>query len=159
MRQPTLHSLSHLKMIVMKKMILAAAVALFSITSFGNPTKEVLESFKSSYPNAQSVTWSEDRDLHMVYFKQGKVQHRLWYNKEGIVEKAFRYYGKEALPSFVRSRVEDRHEGKEIMGVVETTDGVNGLKYIIALHDDTHWYELEVSATGYMEQTKKFKKI
>lgn len=142
----------------MKKILMALVVTCFAAASFATPDA-VLESFSSNFPDAKNVSWSEDRDLYMVYFKKENVQYRLWFNENGVVEKSFRYYAKDKLPSFVRTRIEAKHEGKDVMGVVETTDQHHGLRYIIAMQDETHWYEAEIFSNGQMSLKKKFRKL
>lgn len=143
----------------MKKILLTAATAFFSLFIFANePVNEkVLQAFNQSFKNVKEVIWHEYGDHYEVKFKQNEIRSRVSYDADGNILKAIRYYTADGLPIFVRAKLESKYKGKKVFGVTEVASN-DELKYHIVLEDEKTWTHVEGDSFGNMITTKKFKK-
>ena len=141
----------------MKKILFVACLAFSAFISYAAPTEKALASFNRCFPDAKDVQWVDDHESYMVYFARENEKFRLWYNKDGVVIKSIKYYGKDGLPVFLRSRVEDKYKDKKIYGITEVTTDA-GVLYQLILEDDKRWYHVNSDATGNMSIVEKFHK-
>ena len=151
-------SLKLLKLTIMKKILLIAAVCCFHLgVMAASPNEKVLNNFTKSYPDAENVTWSEGDDNYVVYFKKGDVQFRLWYNKWGSVTQTIRYYDGEFLHPFVRSKVASKYKDWDVKFVTELTSE-QGTQYNVSVEKGNEWHSLVVNSTGEIRVDKKYRK-
>jgi hypothetical protein len=141
----------------MKKILLMLLMAYSSLNCLAAPNEKVLTSFIRSFPEAKNVIWGEDASLDVVYFSRGAEQCRLWYTKEGEVQKSIRYYPKELLHPFIRARVEAKYKDKSISGITEVNSAA-GVEYNITLEDSDKLYFVKSDATGNLVMDKKMTK-
>ena len=141
----------------MKKLVISMSLVLFSLISFAMPNEKVLSNFKHTFPKAESITWYDNEQYYEVHFTNGEVKCRLWYDKEGAVTKALRYYSKEMLYPLILSSLQRKHSDKTIFGVTELTNE-DGVHFYIVLEDAKKWYHVTSDISGNLTLTKTFKK-
>ena len=141
----------------MKKLFITLAAIYCALIVVAAPNEKVLNTFKTTFPNAQSVIWADDNQSYVAYFSLNNIKCRLWYNADGVVIKSIRYYSAAELPPFIRSSVDHKYSDKKIFGVTEVTSE-EGLEYNIVLEDETHWYDITSDGSGNISMKNKFKK-
>lgn len=141
----------------MKKIFFGLSFVLLSLISFATPNEKVLNNFKNAFPKAESITWYDNEQYYEVHFTNGDVKCRLWYDKEGVVTKALRYYSKEMLYPLILNSLQKKHHDKSIFGVTELTNE-DGVQFFIVLEDANKWYHVTSDISGNLTLTKTFKK-
>jgi hypothetical protein len=145
----------------MKKILLTAATALFTLALFASePVKineKVIEAFQKSFKHAKNVSWHEYQNFYEVKFLHNAVDSRITYDTEGNILRTIRYYGEDQLPLFVKAKLQNRFKDKKVFGVTElAVEG--GLDYYIVLEDATKWTHVKCDAVGNMSVYKKYNK-
>ena len=145
----------------MKKIILAAFALVCSLGLFANDpgvSEKVLDAFNKTFQNAEEVSWSEaGENSFEVKFKQNEISSRVYYDKDGIILKTYRYYHEQQLPLMILSKVKSRYAEKSIFGVVEVSSD-EGTTYHITLEDEKHWTLIKADNFGAITVDKKFRK-
>ncbi|MGV3528363.1 MAG: hypothetical protein ACO1OO_05655 [Flavisolibacter sp.] len=142
----------------MKKIFLTLLMAgSFMLAVAAAPNDKVLANFNRSFPSAQKVAWSEYPDAFVVYFVKGDEQCRLWYNKEGEVVKSIRYYERDLLHPFIRSKVEKRYKGWDIKFITEVSSE-EGTSYNVTVEKGNDWHSLMVNTYGQISVENKYRK-
>jgi hypothetical protein len=146
----------------MKKVIVIAGLVMLSSAGFsGNPpevNEKVLNAFKKTFTDPQEPRWYENANSYEVHFKTGEIKTVVWYNKEGDIQRVYRYYGESNLPPFVLGKITKKLPGNTIVGVTEITNDA-GVNYYITLEDEKNWMKIKADAQGVFEVYEKFKKI
>jgi len=142
----------------MKKIIIAAAVVLFTSVSFAaEPNQKVLDAFKKTFEQAKDVTWQDVDNKYEANFSQNNITFRIMYDQDGNVVKSIRYYYGPTLPIFIQAKLAKKYDGKTVFGVTEiSTD--SELTYYIILEDKSTWTHVQSDAFGNMYTEKKLKK-
>src|ERR1700704_3608903 len=111
------------KSIAMKKFLIVFATLLIGLSSFAFSPKEIdeklIQTFKTNFPNAVSVSWAELPESYVVNFVENGLRSRVIYQKDGSFVHFTRYYQEKDLPFFVRFKVTKLYPNKKIFGVVE----------------------------------------
>jgi hypothetical protein len=142
----------------MKKILLAALVAVFGLTAMANdPNEKVLEAFKKTFPKVEEVAWTENTNSYEVKFKQNEILSKVTYDKEGNIIRTLRYYYEQQLPILVLSKVKSKFTDKKIYGVTEEASE-EGTFYHIVLEDEKNWVQITADTFGSIKVDKKFKK-
>ena len=144
----------------MKKILVAAATVLFSITCFAADapvTEKVLKAFQQSFTNAKDATWHGYNNYWEVTFKHNAIDTRISYSEDGTILKTVRYYKGTHLPVFVQAKLQKEYSNKKVFGVTEIT--IEGeIDYHVVLEDKTSWMHVKCNGSGEMSVTKKYKK-
>lgn len=145
----------------MKKVLLIAAV-LTGLIAAASPApsevnEKVLKAFKETFAKAQAVTWHEYDEYFQANFKQNEVQIRAQYDAEGKLLRTIRYYGEQQLLPNIVAKLKKKYEGKELIGVTETSSD-DEVSFVINLRDDKSWYTVKSDIYGNLQQTEKFKR-
>ncbi|HEX2607672.1 MAG TPA: hypothetical protein VHK91_09850 [Flavisolibacter sp.] len=143
----------------MKKIFFATLTLLFSfaVRASEEPTEKVLEAFNKTFLNVKDVTWDTYNNQYEAKFSQSDIKVRVWYDADGNVVKALRYYYGETLPIFIRSKLNRKYEGKHVFGVTEESSDET-ITYHIILEDEKNWIDVKADAFGNMYTEKKYKK-
>jgi hypothetical protein len=145
----------------MKKLMILAVTALFSISIYAAPptavNEKVLQAFEKSFKDASGVVWHEYGDRFEVKFLHNAIDSRITYDADGNILRTIRYYGEEQLPLFVRAKLQKQYAGKKVFGVTELASE-GELDYYIVLEDAKSWSHVKCTSTGTMEVYKKYKK-
>jgi hypothetical protein len=151
------------KIKIMKKILFACMVILFSATSaFANRipdvTEKVLKVFHEAFPEVKQPTWYSFEDYYEVFFKTGENSScRIDYSPDGTVLSTTRYYTGENLSPVIRAKINEKYPGKNIFGVTEVSNN-DKVTYHIVLEDSKYWYNVEADATGSSRIEKKLTK-
>lgn len=142
--------------IFMKKMFLAIAVfaSLFAFAADPILDERIEKNFKEAFPNAEKITWYENDSYYEVFFTNGQVKCRLWYDHVGNVTKTERYYKEEGLSPFLLAKLGKKFAGKKVFGVTEVASE-SGINYNIILEDEKRWYHVTANETGNLRLDKK----
>ena len=152
----------------MKKFLIAAVIALLSVSTLTAGTRNIdekmIQSFQTSFPNATEVNWSETSHAYMVTFIDDGIRGRVIYQKDGSFIHYTRYYLEQNLPFNVRYKVKSEYPDKNIHSVVEistiTAQGKTLLtEYYIKLVDDKNWTTVKLDSNGDLSVMEKYRKI
>lgn len=140
----------------MKKIFLAAALLASCLVFAADPgvNESVAKKFKEAFPNAQKVNWYDNETYYQVFFTNAQINCRMFYDKEGNVLLAERYYTEDGVCPFIRARLEHKYPGKKVFGVTEVATDA-GTTYHIILEDAKRWYHVTADGAGNMYTTKK----
>ena len=145
----------------MKKLLVFAAAALFTMNIFAMNTEtvneKVLNAFEQSFKNASNVMWHEGKYGYDVRIIDNSIDTRVSYDNEGNILRTIRYYGEEQLPLLVRAKLQTQFVGKKVFGVTELSTA-EALDYYVVLEDGTTWSHVKCNSNGDMQVYKKFKK-
>ena len=144
----------------MKKFLAICLVAILTTASvFAVPVNEkVLKVFATSFPEVQKTTWYNYENYYAVYFQNSDDSKcRIEYDLVGNILSTTRYYSAEALPPFIRGKVNEKFPGKKIFGITEVSSG-DELAYHIVLEDGKTWYNIKSDAVGFISLEKKIAK-
>ena len=150
------------KYLVLAGAILLSAVAL-AFTTTVDVNEKVLQSFRSGFPHAESVTWEELPGNYVVNFTDDMVRTKIIYQKDGEIVSSARYYTERMLPSYLKLLIKKEYPGKEIFGVTEISavrddeEHVETL-YYIKLLDAKHWITICVETDGTITEKERYKK-
>lgn len=135
-----------------------AAILATGTLSAAPVTEKVLKVFTTSFPEVQETSWYSYDTYYSVYFKNTDGSKcRIDYDPDGNILSTTRYYSAEALPPFIRGKVNQKFSGKKIFGVTEVSTA-DELAYHIVLEDDKNWYNIKSDAIGYISLEKKMVK-
>lgn len=139
----------------MKKISLMIVAAICAVNAWAfSPNSKVLKAFNERFSKAQQVKWEDDEDRYYVSFVMSGVRSRVFYNKDGEIVRAIRYYQPENLPVGIQNRLLKEYPDYKQFGVVELTEG-DTVNYIVKLYDDKHWLTVKVDEFGNSEVTEK----
>ena len=144
----------------MKKILVICFLAILATSSVSaDPVNEkVLKVFSTSFPEVQQTTWYNYDTYYSVYFKNADdLKCRIDYDTEGNIISTTRYYSAEALPPFIRAKVNQKFAGKKIFGITEVSTA-DELAYHIVLEDEKTWYNIKSDATGSISLERKMTK-
>lgn len=148
----------------MKKLLALIAVVGLGFQSFAfEPVNEkLLESFKTSFPNAEQVKWQELPASFVVSFVEEHIRARAYYDKDGELVQLIRYYKDTQLPFAVLHAIQKQFSGKKIFGVIEITSTDNKkiveTVYHVKLEDGRNWTTVRIDVTGHAVVTQKLRK-
>jgi hypothetical protein len=149
----------------MKKLLALIAVVGLAFQSFAyDPVNEkLIESFKSSFPNAEQVSWLELPASFVVSFVEENIRARAYYNKDGELVQLIRYYKDTQIPFAVLHAIQKEFSGKKIFGVVEVTSTdarkIVETVYYVKLEDARNWTTVKVDVNGNVVVIEKLRKV
>ncbi|MBX3257319.1 MAG: hypothetical protein KF862_24550 [Chitinophagaceae bacterium] len=143
----------------MKKIIFSAVIFL-SITATAasriNPVNEkVMKTFNEIFRNVSAPAWNVSGDYYEASFVNASVRTRAWFNRKGHLVQTIRYYTESGLPSNVLYKVKQTYAGKEVCGVVETTNS-SGINYGIILKDGKKYTHINADTHGETETVAEY---
>jgi len=137
-----------------KKLLLVAALAIFSLSQATAATsEELIRAFNHTFPDARYVRWTEDHDYQVVSFTLNETQCKICYSKEGAIVYSLKYMQENDLPLKPLMAVKKKYKDKQIVGVVELTNA-NGVLYELTISDDKKWYVVRADAQGGIVYTR-----
>jgi hypothetical protein len=151
----------------MKKFFIVVSAMLIGLSSFAYDPAEIdeklIQSFKTSFPAAESVSWSETPESYVVNFVENKVRSRIIYQKDESYVHLTRYYQEQNLPFSVQYKVKKKFPGKRIHGVVEIStiageDNNTYVEYFVKMEDQHNWMTVRVDSDGNMRLVEKYRK-
>jgi hypothetical protein len=116
----------------------------------------VLRSFMATYWNATNPQWVKYAEGFVVYFKSNSIQHRVYYDKSGILQCTIRQYFEKDLPRDIRHLVKSVYYDYSIFLIDEVTVD-DKTSYVIKIEDKTSFKEIKIE-DGDMEVTYEFVK-
>jgi len=146
----------------MKKILLAVFPLLiilqsFSYRSFPINTK-VLETFQSTFPDAEHVQWSESTDQYAVSFVDHGIFTRLTYTKNGDFTGSLRNYSERNLPYYVLNLLKAKYPADKIFGVTEIS-APSAITYYVKLEGVKLWKTVRVDGDGGIAIVDKYEKM
>ncbi|HVZ26494.1 MAG TPA: PepSY-like domain-containing protein [Sediminibacterium sp.] len=117
----------------------------------------VLKAFRKSFPSANQVSWSEEANRYLVFFKRNEVSFRLVYDKDGALLTAYKYYGADDLPPFILNKLKTSYPGYSVHGITEVSDN-NSLEYHISLETDSKILNLRSDPIGNLDVESRYNK-
>lgn len=144
----------------MKTVVLSAAILLSVAAATAapkvNPVNEkVMKTFNEVFRNASTPVWNVIGGYYEAFFVNASVTTRARFNSKGHLVQTLRYYTESSLPANVLYSVKKTYQGKEVYGVIETTnrDGVN---YTIILKGDKKYIHINADTLGDAETITEY---
>ena len=132
-----------------------AAIMTTTAVSATPVSEKILKIFTTAFPEVQETTWYNYETYYSVYFKKSDDSKcRIDYDTDGKIIYTTRYYSGEALPPFIRGKVNEKFPGKQIFGVTEISSP-DEMTYHIVLENDKSWVNINSNATGSINVEKK----
>lgn len=141
-----------------KFLTLAVFLGITCVTAFANVTvnEKVLESFKKTFVNAQSVSWSETEGYYKASFILGDHRAEAYFNEEGILEGCIRGLFYVQLPLIVMTNVDKRFPDAAIIDVREIINA-EGTTYRITLESKGKKLRVKANGSGSILETERLK--
>ncbi|ULQ55738.1 hypothetical protein KJS94_13905 [Flavihumibacter rivuli] len=145
----------------MKKIIVLAAAAVISLSSFANvdPIRGVvLQAFRADFGNAKNVEWKsiEDTDLFQATFNYENSQLSAFYNAEGELVATARYVSQDNLPIMVTKKIRESYPEHVIKNVIEHIAN-NTTTYHVTLASPKSSMMVTATPSGQLSVFKKIK--
>jgi hypothetical protein len=141
----------------MKKIVVCAAVLFMALSAFAAPGSKLVKKFTETFPNAENVRWSDDKDGFFVSFHQHGNFEKVFYDKDGDFVCSWKYSNGNDLPTNILLQLKHRFGESTINGVTELTQG-EGSVYEIKLSTKDKWYAVQTAADGGISDVKKYKR-
>jgi hypothetical protein len=145
----------------MKKIILSGFAALIVLQSFAYSDSSIDEtlqkSFRTSFPNAEKVQWSEEPGFHIVSFVDNGILSRITYDKDGEFNMSVRNYSAENLPYYLVIALRNKYAGHSIYGVTEIASSTT-IEYYVKLEGSKDWITVKLDSNGSSALTDKYRK-
>lgn len=144
----------------MKKLLVVAIAAVFSVSLYAAPTnvnEKVLKIFKETFASAEDVKWSESETSYSVSFFLSGIQSRIVYDKDGNIVSSLRYYSPQYLPMNVYRSLLKKYGNKKLFGVTEVAAEDN-IVYYVKIYDAKYWYTVRADNSGNQQVTEKLKR-
>ena len=119
------------------------------------PGSKVLQTFHSTFPNAQNVKWRDDKAGYFVSFTQNENFNKVFYNTDGNLVYALKYCSVDGLPNNIIMQLNEKYGASKILGVTEVTTQSN-MFYNVKLSKDDKLYCLDLSADGSLTKQEVF---
>lgn len=145
----------------MKKMIVFAVAALFTVSSFANEpsavNEKVLNSFKQTFSNAEKVKWYEADNSYSVRFYQSGMRYIVYYDKRGNITGSMKFYEPSMLPTQVLKEINRTYSHMKTCLVTEIS-AADQTAYFVKMEDDKYWYTVKFNIYGEDEIHEKVRK-
>src|SRR5882757_1342929 len=151
-----------LLLVVLAYYPLPAVASPFSKTQPTGPTagsvsQKLHQEFQNSFPNAEKVSWNEEKDQFIVSFVNAGILSRIVYNKHGEFVSSLRNYGEKELPYYLVSTLKKSFPRQTIYGVTEIS-AVSGISYYVKLEGPKDWTVVGLDAQGSFGVLDSYKK-
>ena len=143
----------------MKKTMILACLLITGLSSFAaHVNDEVLKMFSNSYPDAKSISWTEQTGSYLVYFKKKDISYRVLYDEKGNVVYSIKYYGVDNLSPVILNRVKKEYPAFTVNSVVEKSTE-NQVEYHIIVEDAKKLVSLKADPLGNFEVENTLHKL
>lgn len=124
----------------------------------GTPEK-ILKIFHQDFPEVIQPKIKRVGEYYQLYFKNvdNNSSCRILYTTDGKITETIRYYSCEQLSPFIRARIIDKFEGKDITGVTEITNESDHY-YQFILEDSKALFVVRADIYGNILRKKKYKR-
>ncbi len=121
----------------MKKMILALAILVSSVSAFAsevNVNEKVKNAFKTEFTNASEVAWSQGDNYYKATFNYNGTYLFAFYNEEGELLALSRYISPTTLPFILQKELKKNYKGYWVSDLFEASKN-SGTSYYITLEN------------------------
>lgn len=139
----------------MKKVISYVAGLLITCSVAAAPGSKLIQTFKETFPNAENVKWTDDKNGYYVSFNQHGNFEKIFYNKESDFVCSWRYSDGKDLPTNIVMALKKKYGESNITGVTELTTQ-NYVVYSIKFLKGDKLYVLQTSADGTILNEEKY---
>jgi hypothetical protein len=145
----------------MKKIIVIAATAFVTLSSFANVdpiTGKVLQAFRSEFSDAKNVQWKslDDAGLYQATFNFRDTELSAFYNVDGELVATARYISKENLPIMVTKAIGERYPEHVVGNVIEHISN-GSTTYHVTLNSEKSSMIVSANGSGNLSVFKKIK--
>lgn len=143
----------------MKKLILAACIAITSVTAMAQTgeNKKVGVSFNAAFPEASNVSWSQRKSFVVVSFTDCNQPIQAYYDFDGNKIAVTRNIRFNNLTMPALTAVQKKYIGYDFIGGVEMEHSQDGHSYYVSLQKDSRRVILRVSMDGDLRVFKTMK--
>ena len=139
----------------MKRVISYAASLLIVISAAAAPSSRLVQQFKTTFPNAENVKWSEDKTGYFASFYQEGNFEKVFYNQEGDFVCSWKYTDGKDLPTNIVVKLNKKFSDSKIIGVTLLTTQDN-VTYEVKLSKGSKLYSLTISPDGSITNEDKY---
>lgn len=149
----------------MKKIIFLCLASILSTGIFATPlpdpgtSAKILKLFHQDFPEITHPVINDLGNYYLVYFKndEDNSSYRIFYDAEGSIVETLKYYSCEQLAPFIRAKINNKYEGKDITSVTEVTNASDHYYHII-LKDSKSMYIVDANINGDIHLENKYKR-
>lgn len=149
----------------MKKIIFLCLASILSTGIFATPISDpgtsakILKLFHQDFPEVANPQINKAGDYYLVFFKNDEDNSscRIFYDADGNIVETIKYYSCKQLAPFIRSKINDAYNGKEITSVTEVTNASDHYYHII-LKDSKSMFVVKADINGNVYLEKKYKR-
>lgn len=132
-----------------------AALAIFATATMSaqdlktsDVPSNLTNNFQKSYANTTEVEWEMDDDNYKVEFDVNKMEHEIWYSKDGTVVKTESEISESELPSAIKSVIKNKYADYKVDSI-EMTESNGEKNYEVELEKGwTKEVKVVFDATG-----------
>jgi hypothetical protein len=141
-----------------KFLTLAVFLGMFCAHANANVTvnEKVLESFKKTFVNAQSVKWTETGEYFKASFILGDHRAEAYFNEEGVMEGCVRGLFYVQLPLIVMTSIDRKYPDAPIIDVREIINA-DGTTYRVTLETNGKKVRIKANSYGSIIETERLK--
>lgn len=140
----------------MKKILIScASTLLMALSVAAMPGSKLIQQFKTTFPNAQNIKWSETNTGYAVGFYQNGNFEKIMYNKDGDFVCSWKYSYGEELPVNIVMLLNKKIGQGQIKGVTEVYAQGSTI-YDIKIAKNNKLYCLNISADGSINSEEEF---
>jgi len=114
----------------------------------------VLSSFRSSFNNAENVSWSSVKDLYRVDFTLDEQNISAFFDEDGNLIASSRNVTLQQIPMSLKSDLKKNYPDHEVAGLFEV-DKEDGITYYATIRNSKNQLSLESTPAGDWIVTKK----
>jgi len=149
----------------MKKILFLIIVSFVSTGIFATPhetidsSRKIQKVFHQDFPEVTHFKIYTSGDQYRVYFNDdaNHSSGRVYYDTDGNILQTYKYYPGEQLPPFIRTKIKEKYDGKNISNVTEITNPDQHY-YSIILSDSKQMFIVNADEKGNLQLIKKYKK-
>jgi len=142
----------------MKKLTFILCLLAFSFGTYAaEVSEEVMKVFAKSYPEVKTATWEDTKDGYRVFFTRNDISYRIFYDAEGNISLALKYYAEENLPPIINNKVKKAYPEYKIYSVIEKSTDTS-VEYHIIIEGQKKLITLKSDPLGFFEVESKYNK-
>ena len=148
----------------MRKILFLIIVSFVSTGIFATPHRTIDSSgiqkaFHQDFPEVAHFKIYTSGGQYVVYFNDdaNHSSGRVYYDADGNILQTYKYYTGEQLPPFIRARIKEKYDDKNISTVTEITNPDHHY-YSIILSDSKQMFIVNSDEKGNLQLIKKYKK-
>ncbi len=127
-----------------------------TVTTTSGVSEKIDKSFKSTFPDAQNLTWYKMDKDYLAKFMHDDMSHNTLYKKNGYLKYDIAYGSEKNLPEDVRKQVQDAYSDYKIINAINVKEEGRNI-WVVNLEGMKSYVTVRVE-DGDLEEVKKLTK-